>query len=109
MAYVGWNNMPSGMSDALKGYIERKKYGNKAAGHASALGRAHKGAGASYLRGLSAKKEEGMNRGSMRTLLRRRLLEPTSDQWDDSTLNELLNLALALVRKQVRKVDYEFD
>jgi hypothetical protein len=50
-----------------------------------------------------------MNRGSMRTLLRRRLLEPTADQWDDSTLNELLNLALALVRKQVRKVDYEFD
>jgi hypothetical protein len=50
-----------------------------------------------------------MNRGAMRTLLRRRLLEPVSDQWDDSTLNELLNLALALVRKQVRKVDYEFD
>jgi hypothetical protein len=50
-----------------------------------------------------------MNRGAMRTLLRRRLLEPTADQWDDSTLNELLNLALALVRKQVRKVDYEFD
>jgi hypothetical protein len=50
-----------------------------------------------------------MNRGAMRTLLRRRLLEPTADQWDDSTLNDLLNLALALVRKQVRKVDYEFD
>lgn len=50
-----------------------------------------------------------MNRGLMRTLLRRRLLEPTADQWDDSTLNELLNLGLALVRKQVRKVDLEFD
>lgn len=50
-----------------------------------------------------------MNRGMMRTLLRRRLLEPVADQWDDSTLNELLNLGLALVRKQVRKVDYEFD
>ena len=50
-----------------------------------------------------------MNRGLMRTLLRRRLLEPTADQWDDSTLNELLNLGLSLVRKQVRKVDYEFD
>lgn len=50
-----------------------------------------------------------MNRGMLRTLLRRRLLEPVADQWDDSTLNELLNLGLALVRKQVRKVDYEFD
>lgn len=50
-----------------------------------------------------------MNRGAMRTLLRRRLLEPTEDQWSDSTLNDLLNLALSMVRKQVRKVDYEFD
>ena len=50
-----------------------------------------------------------MNRLTMRTLLRRRLLEPTADQWDDSTLNDLLNLALNLVRKQVRKVDPEFD
>ena len=50
-----------------------------------------------------------MNRSNMRTLLRRRLLEPQEDQWSDSTLNDLLNLALALVRKQVRKVDYEFD
>ena len=58
MAYVGWNHMPAGMSDALKGYIERKKYGGKAAAHASAMGRKHKGAGAAYLRGLSAKKDE---------------------------------------------------
>jgi len=50
-----------------------------------------------------------MNRGIMRTLLRRRLLEPVADQWDDTTLNSLLNLGVALVRKQVRKVDYEFD
>jgi len=50
-----------------------------------------------------------MNREVMRTLLRRRLLEPTEDQWDDSTLNSLLNVALTLVRKQVRKVDPEFD
>lgn len=50
-----------------------------------------------------------MNRGLMRTLLRRRILEPQPDQWDDSTLNELLNLGLTLVRKQIRKVDYEFD
>jgi len=50
-----------------------------------------------------------MNRLTMRTLLRRRLLEPTADQWDDSTLNSLLNLGLSLVRKQIRKVDAEFD
>lgn len=50
-----------------------------------------------------------MNRGVMRTLLRRRLLEPVADQWDDSTLNSLLNLGLSLVRKQIRKVDPEFD
>jgi len=50
-----------------------------------------------------------MNRGAMRTLLRRRLLEPTEDQWSDSTLNDLINLALAMVRKQIRKVDPEFD
>lgn len=50
-----------------------------------------------------------MNRGTQRTLLRRRLLEPTEDQWSDSTLNDLLNIANNLVRKQVRKVDPEFD
>lgn len=50
-----------------------------------------------------------MNRGTMRTLLRRRLMEPTEDQWSDSTLNDLLNIALGLVRKQIRKVDPEFD
>lgn len=63
MAYVGWDNMPKGMSGALKGYIERKKYGGKAAAHASALGHAHKGAGAHYLRGLSAKKDEREDKG----------------------------------------------
>ena len=50
-----------------------------------------------------------MNRSGMRTLLRRRLLEPTADQWDDSTLNDLLNLALSFVRKHMRKSDPEFD
>jgi hypothetical protein len=50
-----------------------------------------------------------MNRLTMRTLLRRRLLEPQADQWDDSTLNSLLNLGIVLVRKQIRKVDPEFD
>ena len=55
MAYVGWNNMPAGMSGALKGYIARKKYGSANMAHASALGRGHKGAGASFLHGLSNK------------------------------------------------------
>lgn len=45
----------------------------------------------------------------MRVLLRRRLLEPNPDQWDDATLNSLLNTSLVLVRKQIRKVDPEFD
>ena len=50
-----------------------------------------------------------MNRGAMRTLLRRRVNEPVEDQFSDSFLNEVLNLGLALVRKQARKVDPEFD
>lgn len=48
-----------------------------------------------------------MNRSTMRTLLRRRLNEPTADNWDDNTLNSLLDIAYALVQKQVRKVDPE--
>jgi hypothetical protein len=43
----------------------------------------------------------------MRTLVRRRLHETVADDWDDSTLNTFLNLAYALVQKQVRKVDPE--
>jgi hypothetical protein len=48
-----------------------------------------------------------MNRGTMRTLLRRRINEPIADDWDDNTLNSLLDVAYALVLKQVRKVDPE--
>jgi hypothetical protein len=48
-----------------------------------------------------------MNRGTMRTLLRRRLNEQVADNWADDTLDTLLNLAYALVLKQVRKVDPE--
>jgi hypothetical protein len=54
MAYKGWNGMPAGMSDALKGYIMRKKYGKAASAKASAMGHNHKGAGAHFLKGLSS-------------------------------------------------------
>ena len=40
-------------------------------------------------------------------MLRRRLNEESADNWDDSTLNTLIDLAYALVLKQVRKVDPE--
>lgn len=48
-----------------------------------------------------------MTRATIRTLLRRRLNEQVADNWDDSTLNTLIDLAYALVLKQVRKVDPE--
>ena len=48
-----------------------------------------------------------MNRGTMRTLLRRRINEPIADNWDDGTLDSLINVAYVLVQKQVRKVDPE--
>src|SRR6187551_803848 len=48
-----------------------------------------------------------MTLATIRTLLRRRLNEQTADNWDDSTLDTLINLAYALVQKQVRKVDPE--
>lgn len=48
-----------------------------------------------------------MTRSTIRTLVRRRLNEQTADNWDDSTLNTLIDLAYALVLKQVRKVDPE--
>ena len=48
-----------------------------------------------------------MTRATIRTLLRRRLNETVADNWDDSTLNTLIDLAYALVQKQVRKVDPE--
>lgn len=34
-------------------------------------------------------------------------MEQTADQWDDSTLNTLLDLSYALILKQVRKIDPE--
>lgn len=48
-----------------------------------------------------------MNRLTIRTLVRRRLNEEVADSWDDDTLNTLINVAHALVLKQVRKVDPE--
>jgi hypothetical protein len=48
-----------------------------------------------------------VTRATIRTLLRRRLNEQSADTWDDSTLNTLVDLAYALVLKQVRKVDPE--
>jgi hypothetical protein len=48
-----------------------------------------------------------MTRGTIRTLLRRRLNETVADRYDDSTLNTYIDLAYALVLKQVRKVDPE--
>jgi hypothetical protein len=48
-----------------------------------------------------------MNRTAIRTLVRRRLLEETADDWTDDNLNDLINMAYALVAKEVRKVDSE--
>ena len=48
-----------------------------------------------------------MNRGDARTLLRRRINEPTADNWSDSILNTLLNLGYAFVLKQIRRVNKE--
>jgi hypothetical protein len=48
-----------------------------------------------------------VTRGTIRTLVRRRLNETVADNWDDSTLNTIIDLAYALVLKQVRKVDPE--
>lgn len=48
-----------------------------------------------------------MTRATIRTLLRRRLNEQTADNWDDDVLNTFIDLAYALVLKQVRKVDPE--
>lgn len=48
-----------------------------------------------------------MTRATIRTLARRLLNEQSADNWDDSTLNTLIDIAYALVQKQVRKVDPE--
>jgi hypothetical protein len=48
-----------------------------------------------------------MTRVTIRTLLRRRINEVVADNWDDATLNIFIDLAYALMVKQVRKVDPE--
>jgi hypothetical protein len=48
-----------------------------------------------------------VTRSTIRTLVRRRLNEETADNWSDSVLNTIIDLAYALVQKQVRKVDPE--
>lgn len=45
-----------------------------------------------------------MTRGTMRGMLRRRLKEVTADQWTDTNLNELLEIALHQVQKEIMKV-----
>lgn len=46
-----------------------------------------------------------MTRGQMRTLLRRRLQEPDEDQFTDSELNDLLNLALSRLQTVIMTYD----
>jgi len=48
-----------------------------------------------------------MTRATIRELLRRRLNETIADNWSDDVLNTFIDLAYALVVKQVRKVDPE--
>lgn len=48
-----------------------------------------------------------MTRGTIRTVLRRILLDVPADQWSNSELNEHINTAYAAVRKQIRKFDPE--
>lgn len=46
-----------------------------------------------------------MNRGSMRTLLERRLQDTGNDGYTDAVLNDLLNVGLGLVQNEVLKVN----
>jgi hypothetical protein len=48
-----------------------------------------------------------VTRATIRELLRRRLNEEVADAWSDNVLNTIIDLAYALVLKQVRKVDPE--
>lgn len=48
-----------------------------------------------------------MTRATIRELIRRRLNEAVADSWSDSIINTVIDLAYALVLKQVRKVDPE--
>jgi hypothetical protein len=44
-----------------------------------------------------------VTRSTMRTLLRRRLQEVTADQWQDSDLNEILNVGYSMVQTAIMK------
>jgi hypothetical protein len=48
-----------------------------------------------------------MTRATIRSLMRRRLNETVADNWDDDILNTFINIAYALILKEVRKVDPE--
>lgn len=48
-----------------------------------------------------------MTRATIRDLVRRRLNEAVADSWPDSIINTVIDLAYALVLKQVRKADPE--
>jgi hypothetical protein len=48
-----------------------------------------------------------LTRATIRELIRRRLNEVSADNWSDNVLNTFVDLAYALVLKQVRKVDAE--
>jgi hypothetical protein len=48
-----------------------------------------------------------MTRGEMRALLRKQVQDVAEDQWQDSELDSILNLAYANVQKEIVKVDRE--
>lgn len=48
-----------------------------------------------------------VTRATIRLLARRRLNEVEADNWDDDILNTFINIAYAMVLKQVRRVDPE--
>lgn len=48
-----------------------------------------------------------MTRGQMRTMLQRRLDDEAEETWDDSELNDILNVALMRIEVEVLKVDPE--
>jgi hypothetical protein len=48
-----------------------------------------------------------MNRGTARSLLRRRINEVTADNWTDGDLNDILNIGIHQVQTAIHKVDPE--
>lgn len=48
-----------------------------------------------------------MTRATIRTLLRRQIMEVTPQNWDDLELNDLINFGVHFVQKEVMKVDPE--